>query len=121
MVVLSIIPGIGTALVWVPAVIYLMMSGSTTAAVGLTIWSAAVVGTVDNVLRPRLVGKETSMPDLLILVSTLGGLELFGALGLVVGPVIAALFLTAWMIYGQMFEDVLGEPAEPATAGVRKA
>jgi predicted PurR-regulated permease PerM len=117
MVVLSIIPGIGTALVWVPAAIFLMVSGETTAAVGLTIWSAAVVGTVDNVLRPRLVGKDTSMPDLLILVSTLGGLGLFGALGLVVGPVIAALFLTAWTIYGQMFAEVLSEPAEPVDEG----
>ncbi|UCD69017.1 MAG: AI-2E family transporter [Betaproteobacteria bacterium] len=109
MVVLSIIPGVGTALVWVPAVIYLLISGQTLAAVGLTIWSAAVVGTVDNVLRPRLVGREAQMPDLLILVSTLGGLSLFGALGLVVGPVIAAFFLTALTIYGQMFKDELSE------------
>jgi len=114
MVVLSIIPGIGTALVWVPAVIYLMLGGETTAAIGLAVWSAAIVGTVDNVLRPRLVGKDTSMPDLLILVSTLGGLGLFGVLGLVVGPVIAALFLTAWTIYGQVFEEVLSEPADSA-------
>ena len=113
MVVLSIIPGIGTALVWVPAVIYLLIGGETVAGVGLAIWSAVVVGTVDNVLRPRLVGKDTKMPDLLILVSTLGGLGLFGVLGLVVGPVIAALFLTAWTIYGQVFEDVLSE-SEPA-------
>jgi len=109
MIVLSIIPGIGTALVWVPAVIYLMISGETVAGVGLTIWSAAIVGTVDNVMRPRLVGKDTKMPDLLILVSTLGGLGLFGALGLVIGPVIAALFLTAWTIYGQVFKEMLSE------------
>jgi predicted PurR-regulated permease PerM len=92
----------------------------------LAIWSAGIVGTVDNVLRPRLVGKDTSMPDLLILVSTLGGLSLFGALGLVVGPVIAALFLAAWTIFGQVFEDVLSEPepeAEPveSTGGKRDA
>jgi predicted PurR-regulated permease PerM len=109
MIVLSIIPGIGTALVWIPAVIYLAISGDTVTAIGLTVWSAAIVGTVDNVLRPRLVGKDTKMPDLLILVSTLGGLGLFGALGLIVGPVIAALFLTAWTIYGQVFKEFLGE------------
>ena len=109
MVVLSIIPGVGTALVWVPAVIYLLINGDTLAGVGLAIWSAAVVGTVDNVLRPRLVGREAKMPDLFILVSTLGGLSLFGALGLVVGPVIAAFFLTALTIYGQMFKDELSE------------
>ena len=118
MVVLSIIPGVGTALVWVPAVIYLLISGKTVAGVGLAIWSAAVVGTVDNVLRPRLVGREAKMPDLLILVSTLGGLSLFGALGLVVGPVIAALFLTALTIYGQMFKDEL---SEAGTGGVKSA
>lgn len=112
MMVLSIIPGIGTALVWVPAVVYLMLSGAETAGLGLAIWSAAIVGSVDNVLRPRLVGKSTSMPDLLILVSTLGGLGLFGALGLVMGPVIAAMFLTAWTIYGQAFGNLLSEPAD---------
>jgi len=109
MVVLSIIPGIGTALVWVPAVIYLFINGHNVAATGLTIWSVAVVGMVDNVLRPRLVGKGARMPDLLVLVSTLGGLGLFGALGLVIGPVIAALFLAAWTIFGQIFEDELSD------------
>ena len=109
MMVLSIIPGIGTALVWVPAVIYLLISGQTIAGVGLAIWSAAIVGTVDNLMRPRLVGRDAKMPDLLILVSTLGGLGLFGALGLVIGPVIAALFLTAWTIYRQVFDDVLSD------------
>jgi predicted PurR-regulated permease PerM len=112
MIVLSIIPGIGTALVWVPAVLYLLTIGETVAGVGLAIWSAAIVGTVDNVMRPRLVGKDTEMPDLLILVSTLGGLGLFGALGLVIGPVIAALFLTVWKIYGQVFKDLLPD-SEP--------
>jgi predicted PurR-regulated permease PerM len=113
MIVLSIIPGIGTALVWIPAVIYLAINGETVAATGLAVWSAAIVGTVDNVLRPRLVGKDTKMPDLLILVSTLGGLGLFGALGLVVGPVIAALFLTAWTIYGEVFKDFLSDSESP--------
>lgn len=122
MVVLSIIPGIGTALVWVPAVIYLLISGNTVAGAGLALWSAAVVGTVDNLLRPRLVGRDTKMPDLLILVSTLGGLGLFGVLGLVVGPVIAALFLTAWTIYGQVFEHLLleTEPGQPGSTNAEK-
>lgn len=107
MVVLSIIPGVGTALVWVPAVIYLFINGHNVAATGLAIWSAAVVGTVDNVVRPKLVGRGARMPDLLVLVSTLGGLSLFGALGLVIGPVIAAMFVTAWTIFGHVFEDEL--------------
>ncbi|MGD2154684.1 MAG: AI-2E family transporter, partial [Gemmatimonadales bacterium] len=109
MVVLSIIPGIGTALVWVPAVIYLFAVGRVGTAIVLFIWCAAVVGTVDNVLRPWLVGKDTKMPDLLILLSTLGGLLLFGAVGIVVGPIVAALFVTVWDIYGLAFKEYLPE------------
>ena len=74
MAVLSIVPGIGAALVWVPAVIYLFVIGETLAAILLLAWCAAIVGTVDNVLRPTLVGKDAKMPDLLILIGTLGGL-----------------------------------------------
>jgi len=107
MAVLSIIPGIGTGLVWVPAVIYLFASGHIGTGIGLTVWNAAVVGSVDNVMRPWLVGKDTQMPDLLILLGTMGGIVLFGAAGIVIGPVIAALFVTVWEIYGETFKDVL--------------
>ena len=69
-----------------------------------------VVGTADNVLRPLLVGKDTEMPDLMVMLSTFGGLALFGAIGLVIGPVIAALFLTMWRIYSDTFADVLSTP-----------
>jgi len=109
MAVLSIIPGVGTALVWVPGVVYLVAIGRIGAAVGLFIWCAAVVGSVDNVLRPWLVGKDTKMPDLLILLGTLGGLVLFGAAGIVIGPIVAALFVTIWEIYGIAFKDYLPE------------
>jgi predicted PurR-regulated permease PerM len=109
MAVLSIIPGVGTALVWVPAVIYLVAIGQTGAAIALFIWCAAVVGTVDNLLRPWLVGKDTKMPDLLILLGTLGGLLLFGATGIVIGPIVAALFVTIWEIYGVAFQEYLPE------------
>ena len=107
MAVLSIIPAIGTALVWIPAVIYLLMTGQVVAGIGLGLWCAAVVGSVDNVLRPRLVGGDTEMPDLLILLSTLGGLSMFGAVGLIIGPVIAGLFVTVWQIYGTTFQELL--------------
>ena len=107
MAVLSIIPGIGTALVWVPAAIWLYFNGEVAASIGLTVWCTTVVGTVDNVLRPRLVGRDTQMSDLLIMLSTLGGLLLFGATGLVVGPIMAALFVTIWEIYGQSFSAYL--------------
>jgi predicted PurR-regulated permease PerM len=111
MAALSIVPGLGTAVVWVPAVIYLFVIGRYGAGVGLLIWSAGVVGTVDNFLRPFLVGKDSKMSDLLVLISTLGGIVLFGAVGFIIGPIIAALFVTVWEIYGETFRDVLPEPA----------
>ena len=107
MVVLSIVPGIGAALIWVPAVIYLFATGQTLAGTLLGAWCAAIVGTVDNVLRPMLVGKDAKMPDLLILVGTLGGLFLFGPIGFIVGPIVCGLFLTVWDIYGTTFRHVL--------------
>jgi predicted PurR-regulated permease PerM len=111
MAVLSILPGVGTALVWVPAVIYLFVTGHTLAAILLTVWCVVVVGTIDNFLRPWLVGKDTKMSDLLVLLSTLGGIVMFGAVGVVIGPIVAALFVTIWEIYGEVFRDVLPEPA----------
>jgi predicted PurR-regulated permease PerM len=107
MVVLSVVPGIGSALVWVPAVIYLFAIGSPLAATLLAIWCAGVVGTIDNFLRPALVGKDAEMPDLLILLGTLGGLFLFGPIGFIVGPVVCGLFLTALDMYGTAFKAIL--------------
>ena len=107
---LSILPGLGPVLVWLPAVLYLVAVGRVGAAVALFLWCALVVGTVDNVLRPWLVGKDTKMPDLMILLSTLGGIVMFGALGVIVGPIVAALFITIWDIYGEVFRELLPEP-----------
>ena len=107
MAILSIVPGIGPALVWVPAVIYLFITGQTLTATLLLAWCAGVVGTIDNILRPRLVGKDAKMPDLLILIGTLGGLFLFGPIGFIVGPIVCGLFLTVWEIYGATFKDIL--------------
>ncbi len=107
MVILSIVPGIGAALVWVPAVIYLFVTGQHISALLLGVWCAAVVGTIDNVLRPSLVGKDAKMPDLLILLGTLGGLFFFGPLGFIVGPIVCGLFLTTWEIYGVAFKNIL--------------
>jgi predicted PurR-regulated permease PerM len=107
MTILSIVPGIGAALVWVPAVIILFINGQYLTATLLAAWCAAVVGTVDNVLRPALVGKDAKMPDLLILIGTLGGLFLFGPIGFIVGPIVCGLFLTVWDIYGATFKEVL--------------
>jgi len=107
MTVLSVIPGIGSALVWLPAVIYLFIAGKTATAVLLLIWCAAGVSTIDNLLRPRLVGKDAQMPDLLILLGTLGGLFVFGPIGFIIGPLVCGLFLTVWDIYGATFKDIL--------------
>jgi predicted PurR-regulated permease PerM len=109
MVVLSIIPAVGAALVWVPAVAYLGLTGQVTAAIGLFAWCAVVVSSIDNFLRPLLVGRDARMSDLMILLSTMGGIVLFGALGFIVGPIVAALFVTVWHIYGNAFRDWLPE------------
>lgn len=109
MIVLSVIPGVGTALVWLPACAWLWFGGHAVAAVAVALFCAVIVGSVDNVLRPRLVGRDTAMPDLLILLSTLGGIGMFGIMGLVIGPVLAAVFLTLWDLYGAAFADVLPE------------
>jgi len=109
MTVLSIIPGIGTALVWGPAAIILAVSGHYVKAIGLTVFCVIVVGSLDNFLRPRLVGKDTQMHELLILFGTLGGIALFGVLGIIIGPIVSALFVTVWEIYGAVFRDILPE------------
>jgi predicted PurR-regulated permease PerM len=111
MVILSIIPGIGTALVWAPAVIYLIAVGKVLPGILLAVYCALVVGSVDNLLRPRLVGKDIKMSDLMVLLGTLGGLMLFGLVGFILGPVIVALFVTIWDIYGRAFDFALAEPA----------
>jgi predicted PurR-regulated permease PerM len=107
MTILAIIPGIGAALVWVPAAVILFLTGQHVTAILLATWCAAVVGTVDNFLRPRLVGRDAQMPDLLILIGTLGGLFLFGPMGFIVGPIVCGLFLTVWDIYGTTFREIL--------------
>lgn len=109
MTVLSIIPGIGTALVWGPAAVVLATQGHWGQALGLVVFCGLVVGSIDNFLRPRLVGKDTEMHDLLILFSTLGGIAFFGFIGFIIGPIIAALFVTVWEIYGAVFKEVLPE------------
>ena len=120
MVVLSIVPGIGTPLIWVPAVIYLLSTQQVLAGLLLAAWCGGVVGTIDNVLRPTLVGKDAEMPDLLILLGTLGGLFMFGAVGFIIGPIICGLFLTVWEIWGSTFTDELPGNFLPAKSSSPK-
>jgi predicted PurR-regulated permease PerM len=107
MIVMSILPLIGSALIWVPAAIFLFASGHVLSAILLTLYCSLIVGSIDNVLRPRLVGQDTKMHDLVILFSTLGGLAVVGPLGFVIGPLLAGLFVTSWEIFGQAYSDEL--------------
>lgn len=107
MAVASIIPAFGTALVWGPAVIILLFMGDIVGVSIIVVLCGAVAGNLDNLLRPRLVGKDTEMHDLFVLFGTLGGIAMFGLLGIVIGPIIAALFITIWEIYGTVFSKYL--------------
>jgi predicted PurR-regulated permease PerM len=106
-VVLSVIPGVGAPIVWIPAAIWLLASGEAMSAALLALWCGLVVGSIDNVLRPRLVGSDARMSDLMILISTLGGISLFGPVGFIVGPIVAAVFVTLWDMYGRAFAGSL--------------
>jgi predicted PurR-regulated permease PerM len=95
----SLIPGIGAFLVWVPIAIYLFMTGEVARAVILTAFGSIVIGLIDNFLRPMLVGRDVRLPDYLILLSILGGLGVFGVHGFIIGPIVAAFFVTCWNIF----------------------
>src|SRR5690606_15255447 len=99
MAFLSLLPAIGAGLVWAPVAIYFLVSGEVWQGVALALYGVLVIGMVDNVLRPLLVGKDTKMPDYVVLISTLGGMALFGLNGFVIGPLIAALFIACWALF----------------------
>jgi predicted PurR-regulated permease PerM len=110
MALLSILPAVGPALVWIPAAIFLLSTGRILAGIALILIGVLVIGLVDNLLRPILVGRDTRMPDYLILLSTLGGLTAFGLAGIVIGPIIAAFFLSCWEMAPEEFEG--GPPVD---------
>jgi predicted PurR-regulated permease PerM len=99
MALFSLLPAIGTALVWLPAALYLLVTGAVWSGIILILFGVFVIGLVDNALRPVLVGKDTKMPDFLVLISTLGGIAVFGPNGFVIGPLVAALFIAAWDLF----------------------
>ena len=115
MSVLSLLPAVGAALVWAPVAIYLIATGSMIEGLGLAAWGVGVMGMVDNLLRPILVGKETKLPDYLVLLSTIGGLSIFGVNGFLIGPAIAALFVATWALFSHE------EGATPEDAAVAVA
>ncbi|MHC4040853.1 AI-2E family transporter [Bradyrhizobium sp. 23AC] len=99
MALLSLLPVLGSALVWLPAGLYLLVAGSVTKGIILLAFGTFVIGLADNFLRPILVGQSIRMPSYIVLLATLGGLAAFGANGFVIGPLVAAMFLTAWQVY----------------------
>jgi predicted PurR-regulated permease PerM len=99
MAFLSLLPAIGSGLVWLPVAIYFLASGAVWRGIGLITYGVLVVGLVDNILRPFLVGKDTKLPDYVVLISTLGGIEVFGLNGFVIGPLIAAIFMVTWEMF----------------------
>ncbi|MBE0596190.1 MAG: AI-2E family transporter [Desulfuromonadales bacterium] len=103
MTLLSLIPVVGAFLIWGPVAIYLFAVGQWGQGLVLTVFGAGVIGLIDNVLRPILVGRDTKLPDYIVLLSTLGGFALFGMTGFVVGPLIAALFVAFWGIFMRDF------------------
>ena len=106
---LSLLPAVGAPVVWLPVAVYLFATGNTWQAITLTVFGALVIGSADNILRPILVGKDTKLPDYIVLISTLGGIAVFGANGFVIGPVIAALFVAVW----EIFTASRGRPVSP--------
>jgi predicted PurR-regulated permease PerM len=111
MAFLSLLPVVGTGLVWLPVAVYFLLTGSVGQGVVLIAYGVLVIGLVDNILRPLLVGKDTKMPDYVVLISTLGGIAIFGMTGFVIGPVIAALFIAVWDVVAAS----RGEPAATHT------
>lgn len=114
-IVLAPIPFGGTALVWGPVVIYLFGVGSMAKAVVMLAWGIGVVSMVDQILRPWLIGQEVEIPVLLLALSVLGGLALYGLLGLFVGPILVSLLMTAVQIYREEYHRVeMTPPTSPA-------
>jgi len=107
--VLSAVPGLGAPIIWLPAAIYLAMTGSVGWGIALALWGALVVGLVDNILRPLIVGRDAKLPDLVVLVSILGGIGAFGVMGIVLGPILAAMLDTLLDIYRRAFARWLPE------------
>ena len=110
MAFLSLLPAVGAAVAWIPVAIYLLFTGAVWQGIGLVVFGVVVIGLVDNLLRPMLVGKDIRMPDWLVLISTVGGLTVFGISGFVIGPVIAAMFVAVWDLYAETRPAVARTP-----------
>ena len=110
---LSLLPAVGAPVVWLPVAVYLFATGEVGRGIVLTLFGALVIGSADNILRPILVGKDTKLPDYIVLISTLGGIAVFGVNGFVIGPVIAALFVAVWEIFAASQAVILEAETHP--------
>ena len=119
MALASLLPVIGTALVWLPVTLYLLLAGDGWKALQLAVFSVAVIGLTDNLLRPMLVGRNTQMPDYVVMITTLGGIAVFGLNGIVIGPLIAAMFFAAWHMNLETPAENTGKPAPGGSADDR--
>jgi len=113
---LSMVPMVGSSVIWAPTAIYLAMSGHWGKALVLALWGALVIGTVDNFLRPKLVGERAGLHELLIFFSVLGGLQIWGPLGLVLGPVMIAVTLALFDIFKRLGLSPAAERSESSDA-----
>lgn len=109
MMISSVIPSIGSGLVWLPAGVIMIILGNIAEGIIILAFGGLVISTVDNILRPKLVGRDTQMHPLVILFSTLGGIALFGISGFIVGPITMSLFVAIWEIYALEFKIQLEE------------
>ncbi len=107
MVVLSIIPVVGSWLVWIPVGVGMILSGSFVQGVVILLFGALIISSIDNILRPKLVGRDSQMHPLFVLFATLGGIISFGVIGFIIGPIIVALFLALLRMYEQEFAQQL--------------
>lgn len=116
--VMSLLPAIGTGIVWMPVAIFLLATGAVWQGMALALCGIFVISMVDNLVRPILVGRDARMPDYIVFVSTLGGLEVFGFNGFIIGPIIAGLFLSTWQVR-QVGEAPIAHATDPQSPSLR--
>ena len=109
MSVMSFVPLLGTFAIWGPTSIYLIIEHSFAQGIGLLLFGVFVISMVDNILKPLIIGSRTKMPTIVILFSVLGGIKLFGVIGLIMGPLITAVFISVFEIFRHTEDEIVGQ------------
>ena len=107
MVIMAAIPSVGCYFIWLPVAIFMLLTNHIATGVGMILFGTLVIGTIDNFIRPILVGKDSELHPLLVLFSTLGGIIVFGISGFIIGPVLASLFMAFWEMYDEYYKKDL--------------